>query len=205
MDVTKKIIKPIIVLTLLFVVYGTMHGQVRRVHVKIGEATVIRPIDMAVVKKAIELVNAVYASQDFRDELDKYNFICSNKPSLCDRSLVIPGSVVYADFTKFDTLTINLVVKRVGLKFWKRYLTGTLGETDPQGTTILTYTWWLDDEDVRELTIGYATHIGHEIFHTKYYQYLHDPAYGSKDFDGEKDVTYKVDSIMEALIRKNYH
>ena len=56
----------------------------------------------------------------------------------------------------------------------------------------------------RDLIISYATHVGHEIFHTKYLGYIHDPEISDKNFVNEKDVTYMIDDILEKLIKKHY-
>lgn len=181
------------------------HGQHKGVFVKTGEVKVIAPIDVNIVKKAIALVNNVYRSEEFQTEIEKYNFVCSNKPDLCDSSGVINGGTVYRDIMQYDTIVINLTVKNIGIRFWRRYISKTQGATAPTGNSIVTYTWWLDNNNMKDLIIQYAAHIGHEIFHTKYYKYIHDPSAGSRGFVNDKDVTYKIDDIIEALIIKNYH
>ena len=60
----------------------------------------------------------------------------------------------------------------------------------------------MKNQSQKELLVTYTTHIGHEIFHTKYFGYIHDPEFDSKEFINDKDVTYKIDEILENLIRK---
>lgn len=158
------------------------------------------PVTNAIAEKSIAILNEVFNAPEFGEMLSKYSFVCTNKPAMCDSSGNISGANVYAEFMKAGTISINLRVRR---NLFKK-ISGTLGETPSQGNTITTYTWWLDDDNERDLVIDYATHVGHEIFHTLYFKYIHDPEYGSKNFVNDRDVTYKIDDILEELIKKYY-
>ena len=160
-----------------------------------------RPITKEILDKSIEILNIVFNLTEFKNELSKQSFFCSNRPDLCTNNDEILGETVYNDFISKTLIKINLTVKRLKNP-WKRYISGTLGETNPNGNSIISYTWWLNEKNGNELLIAYATHIGHEIFHTKYLKYIHEPEYGSSKFINEKDVTYMIDDILEKLIRK---
>ena len=161
-----------------------------------------QPITKEILDKSIEILNIVFNLTEFKNELSKQSFFCSNRPDLCTNNDEILGETVYNDFISKALIKINLTVKRLKNP-WKRYISGTLGETNPNGNSIISYTWWLNEKNGNELLIAYATHIGHEIFHTKYLKYIHEPEYGSSKFINEKDVTYMIDDILEKLIRKH--
>ncbi len=175
----------------------------KKIFIKTEEVNIRYPINTEIVKQAMKLVNSALNDNEFKNELEKCSFVCTNRQDLCDSTNNISGKTVYEDFIKHDTLSLNLIIKKL-LNPWKRHISGTLGETDPRSNTILTYTWWLFYKDRKELVINYATHIGHELFHTKYLGYIHYPSVDSRDFVGDRDVTYKIDEIIEKLIRKNY-
>lgn len=159
-----------------------------------------RPIDASIMEKTIELLNRVFNSTEFRDLVIDNSFTCSNKPSLCGTDQTISGQAVYDDLMRIDHIELKLHIKKLWNPF-KRYGYHTKGETNINGNTIITYNWWLKNKSEKERLIIYASHVGHEIFHTKYYQYIHNPKKGSRDFVEEKDVTYNIDNIIEQIIR----
>lgn len=183
---------------ILIMPFNYLYAQT--VYIRAENVQVKAPVTSALVEKTLQCLNTIFNSVEFKDSLEKYDFVCTNKPDICDTSETIKGSQVYKDLIKSDTITINIRVKKLKNP-WKRSISKTLGETPPSGNTITTYTWWLET-DTDTLLADYTAHIGHEIFHTKYFQYIHDPEYGSKDFVNDRDVTYKIDDILEALIRK---
>jgi len=159
------------------------------------------PITKEILDKSIEILNIVFNQPEFKNELSVQSFYCSNRPDLCTNDKEILGETVYNDFISKEVIKINLTVKRLKNP-WKRYVSGTLGETNPNGNSIISYTWWLNEKSDKDLLIAYTTHIGHEIFHTKYLKYIHEPEFGSSKFINEKDVTYMIDDILEKLIKK---
>lgn len=176
----------------------------QKVKVIANEVDVSFPIDLRIVNKSLELINLVFNLPEFQDSISKYSFVCTNKPILCKNN-TIPGNSVYDDLINAKEINIDLKVKAL-INPWRRFISKTLGATNPSGHKIISYKWWLrkKKKDTKELTIIYASHLGHEIFHTDYFKYLHNPEYGSSGFVNEKDVTYKIDDIIEALIRKYY-
>jgi hypothetical protein len=161
------------------------------------------PITIKIVSEATRILNIVFNLSEFEIELSKHSFVRSNRPEFCKNGQEISGSDVHADFISKKKIEISLTVKKL-TNLWKQYVYKTMGETHPAGNSIITYHWWLDNENERDLIISYATHIGHEIFHTNYFGYVHDPGAGSKKFVNEKDVTYMIDDILEKLIKENY-
>lgn len=161
------------------------------------------PITDKIVAEATKILNKVFNLEEFEIELSKQSFVCSNRPLFCKNGKEILGSDVFADFISKKHIKVSLTVKKLANP-WKRYFSKTMGETNPNGNSIITYTWWLDDSSERDLVISYATHVGHEIFHTKYFGYIHDPEISDRRFINEKDVTYMIDDILEKLIKKHY-
>lgn len=161
------------------------------------------PITNKVVDDATKILNLVFNLDEFRIELSRQSFACSNRPDFCKNGKEILGSDVFADFVSKKVIKVLLTVKKL-TNPWKRYVSKTMGETNPNGISIITYNWWLDDSNERDLVVSYATHIGHEIFHTKYFGYIHDPEIHERSFVNEKDVTYMIDDILEKLIKKHY-
>jgi hypothetical protein len=175
----------------------------QKVEVKLQSKSIMHPVTDEIVSEALRLLNIVFNLPEFRQELSTQKFFCSNRPNFCKQGSEILGQDVYEDFINKGVIEINLTVKNL-INPWRRFISKTYGATDINGDTIVTYTWWLTNNNKKELIIEYATHVGHEIFHTKYFQYIHDPEYGSKYFENDKDVTYKIDEIIEKLIRNNY-
>jgi hypothetical protein len=175
------------------------------VNIIVRNAILRRPIDQVILQKGIALLNVIFNSTEFENELSKQSFVVSNKPGFSLNGLNITGKQVYDELIGSSNIFIDIQIRRGGLLsvgFFKKVFFGTMGETDPSGSTIVTYNSWLKQLDDNELFILYTTHIGHEIFHTKYFGFVHDPKYGSREFLAEKDVTYKIDEILESLIRK---
>lgn len=162
------------------------------------------PITAEIVDQTIEWLNVVFNSTEFRAEIIKNKFVCTNKPELCGEDNFISGLDVYNDLISENRILLNLKVRRLK-HLWKRWISKTKGETKLAGNTIKSYTWWLTNEDPKELAILYASHVGHEIFHTKYYKYKHNPKKGSQAFENDRDVTYKIDDIIENLMRKHFN
>lgn len=161
------------------------------------------PITDKVVDEATKILNIVFNLEEFEKELSKQSFVCTNRPDLCKNGKEILGSDVFSDFISKKIIKVSLTVKKL-TNPWKRYVSKTMGETNPNGNSIITYTWWLNDNSESDLVISYATHVGHEIFHTKYFGFIHDPEISDRNFVNEKDVTYMIDDILEKLIKKYY-
>jgi len=162
------------------------------------------PVTAKIIDKSIEILNTIFNSIEFRDRIIDNKFVCTNKPELCGADNYISGKAVYDDLMSVATISLHLKVKKLR-NLWKRRISKTKGETKLAGNTIKSYTWWLRNRNENELIIVYASHVGHEIFHTNYYKYKHNPKKGSSAFDNEKDVTYKIDDIIEELIRKHFN
>lgn len=175
----------------------------RKIEIRLESQKLLYPITVKVVDEALKLLNLVFNLSEFKDELSTQTFFCSNRPDFCKNSNYILGKDVYDDFIGKELILVNLTVKKL-LNPWKRIFSKTYGATDINSNLITTYTWWLNSSDNKELIIEYASHIGHEIFHTKYFKYIHDPESGSKYFENDKDVTYKIDEIIEKLIISHY-
>jgi len=175
----------------------------QKMEIKIERQTLTYPITTEIVGESIMLLNIVFNLPEFQTELSGQKFYCSNRPSFCNNAGEILGTDVYDDFMSKELIVINLSVKNL-VNPWRRFISKTFGATDINGNLIITYTWWLSQNNQKELIIEYATHIGHEIFHTEYFKYIHNPEIGNKHFDNDKDVTYKIDEIIEKLIRKQY-
>lgn len=162
------------------------------------------PITNEIIRDTTKILNLVFNLDEFGKELSKQSFFASNKPSMSTDGMEISGKEVYEDFISKGAITVSVSVRKLR-NLIKRYRWRTMGETAPSGTSIVTYTWWLDYINNTELLINYATHIGHELFHTNYFGYIHDPEKGSSAFVNDKDVTYKIDDILEKLIRTHIH
>lgn len=171
--------------------------------VKQGNTNVVHPITNEIVQRSFELLNKVFNSIEFEKELCAQTFVKTNRPGFGASIETISGKEVFDDFINKGEITIDVEVKRSLGGFLKRLAFRTMGETLPSGSTIVTYPWWLKKLRGKDLLVGYATHVGHEIFHTRYYGYIHDPEFGSRGFVNERDVTYKIDDILEALIAAN--
>lgn len=171
--------------------------------IKTTEIKTANPIDSVIVKKSISLLNIVFNQIEFKDSLSIQKFTCSNKPILCNSTNYISGKKVYEGFIANDTINISVNIKKLKNP-WRRWISKTKGITSTTGRNITTYTWWLKNKPEKELIIAYASHVGHEIFHTNYFKYIHKPKFGTKNFINDKDITYKIDDIIEYLIRKNY-
>lgn len=171
--------------------------------IKIEIQTLTHPITTDIVDESIKLLNIVFNLPEFKTELSSQKFYCSNRPTFCKNGVEILGEDVYEDFMSKELIALKLSVKNL-VNPWRRFISKTFGATDINGNLIVTYTWWLNQNNKKELIIEYATHIGHEIFHTEYFKYIHNPEIGSKHFDNDKDVTYKIDEVVEKLIRQQY-
>jgi hypothetical protein len=189
------------ILFLIIILYTPFLSVAQRVNIVVTDTQLTKPITTEVVTRSIELLNLVFNLPEFKDSLSKYAFVSTNRPNFSSEGNDIEGKAVYNDFINKGTVNINLKVKKL-LNPWKRIISKTYGETNPGGYLILSYTWWLKRYKDKELVILYASHVGHEIFHTKYFGYVHDPKYNSGNFVNDRDVTYKIDDIIEALIRK---
>lgn len=168
--------------------------------IRIMNRTLTDPITDEIADEAIQLLNRVFNSTDFKEELSSESFYSSNRPDFSGNSTELPGKLVYEDFMNKGLIEIDVMVKHL-VNPVRRFVSKTYGATNINGNQIVTYTWWLSD-DPKERIIEYATHIGHEIFHTSHFKYIHDPEYGHDDFEIDKDVSYKIDEIVEKLIRK---
>ena len=174
--------------------------------IKTGQLRLRKPIDETLVAQSIEMLNVIFNLPAFGEALSKETFVATNRPGFGNGE-TIPGLDVYNDFISKGTLIVNLEIKKGGffsVGWFRNVAFGTLGETNVTGSTIVTYNSWLKKLTPRDRLIYYTTHIGHELFHTNYFGYIHDPAVANADFKGERDVTYKVDEIIEKLINENY-
>lgn len=171
--------------------------------VKQGNTNVLHPITNERVQKAFKLLNKVFNSYEFEKELCAQTFVKTNRPGFGASITTISGKEVFDDFISKGEITIDVEVRRSLGGLFRRLFFSTMGETLPSGNTIVTYPWWLNKLHGKDLLVGYATHIGHEILHTRYYGYIHDPEIGSRGFINEKDVTYKIDDILVTLIAAN--
>lgn len=174
-----------------------------KIEIKILSKVLTQPVTEEIVFEVTKLLNLVFNLSDFKNEMYSQIFHSTNRPNFPSQNSILSGKDVYEDFINKGKIEINLIVKPL-TNPWNRFVSKTLGLTDINGNTIVTYNWWLPINNKNELIIEYATHIGHEIFHTKYFQYIHDPEYGSKYFVNDKDVTYKIDEIIEKLLRNNF-
>ncbi len=174
-----------------------------KIHIHTTTLGYMYPITAKIIAQATQLLNVVFNMPEFKKQLDAQTFVASNKPSLSSDGLDINGADVYTDIMSQKDITVTVNVKYLSHP-WKRWISKTMGETKPLGTSINTYNWWLKSKKGKELVISYAAHVGHEIMHTKYYGYVHNPKMGSAKFNKEKDVTYTIDDILEDLIRKSY-
>lgn len=157
------------------------------------------PVTNSIVQEATQILNKVFNLAEFEEELSRQSFVCTNRPEFCRNGKEIAGVDVFSDFISKESIEVLVSVK-ILRNWWKRYVSKTMGETNPNGNSIITYNWWLKND--RNLAVNYAIHLGHEIFHTRYFGYIHDPEINDKDFVNEKDVTYMIDDILERLIKK---
>lgn len=186
----------------LFLTLISFPSYSQNIVVKVESATTKKTINDEIIKESVAVLNKVLNDPAFKDSLMAQSFVCTNKPSFCGADGMISGKKVYEDLIQKETLKVNLKVKFLWNP-WRRWKSRTRGITGTKGTTIKTYTWWLKRKSKKERTIAYASHVGHELFHTVYFQYVHNPKFGSKEFVNDKDVSYKIDDILEALIRKH--
>ena len=161
------------------------------------------PITEEVVSKSISLLNIVFNQPEFKESLCAQTFVGTNRPDLSNADGFIPGESVFNEFYSNKEYEIVLKVKKLK-NIWERKFSKTKGKTTLKGREIVTYNWWLKNKTEKELIINYASYIGHELFHTSYFKFVHDPEYVSVDFVNDKDVIYKIDNILEELIRKIY-
>lgn len=177
--------------------------RAQKIKILIENGQYRQPITAEIAQRSVDLLNRVLNLDEFRDSLVKYSFVPTNKPSLSENGTDIRGIDVYNDFTHLDSIAISLKVSHLWNP-WKRVISGTMGETNPKGRLIVTYPYWLRKTSKKDLVTGYATHIGHEIFHTNWYGYIHEPQKGAKSFVNDRDVTYKIDDIIGSLVNKYY-
>lgn len=173
-----------------------------KIKITVTSKSLTEPVREEIVTKAIDLLNKVLNTEEFKALLTKQEFYCSNRPGFGNSEEYLSGEDVYSDLLKVGKIQLQLIVKPLWNP-WRRFISNTLGATNIHSNVIVTYTWWLPKEH-EDLIIKYATHVGHELFHTSYFQYVHDPPYGSRNFLNEKDVIYKIDDIIETLILQYY-
>ena len=102
------------------------------------------PITDKIVIEVTKILNLVFNLDEFGQELSKQSFICSNRPNFCKNGKEILGSDVFEDFISKKNIVVSLTVKKL-TNPWKRYFSKTMGETNPNGNSIITYSWWLDN------------------------------------------------------------
>lgn len=171
----------------------------QNININANIVSLSNPITADIVTAAIQRLNIVFNSVAFSNSLQAKSFVATNNPALSLNGKTITGKDVYDNIFSKPQVEIDIIVRKLNNPY-KRYVSKTMGETNPLGNTIITYTWWLKNLSKGDLVKNYAVHLGHEIFHTNYFGYLHDPAIGTRDFDNDKDVTYAIDDILESLL-----
>ncbi len=157
------------------------------------------PITKEIIKLSTQLLNQIINSQEFGDSLRKYSFDCRNIDNNCNSAKEISGEKVLNDIMSLDTVTIKLKIKN-GKWNIKARMNKTIGKTYGSKNLITTYTYWTKGMSQSELIKSYTSHLAHELMHTSYFYYVHDPKFSSKNFDKQKDVCYTIGNIVDSLI-----
>ena len=172
------------------------------INIELASKNVTYPITSEMANRTIDTLNDVFNSDEFRDVITKNRFIGLNKENLTSTGGYTSGETVYNDLINKRSVAVNLVVTNL-MNPWKRFVSKTMSETNIHGNTIVTYDWWLKKKMGKEVFITYASHVGHQILHTKYYKYqqpesIQEIASATEDLG----VKYKIDNILEDLIRR---
>lgn len=159
------------------------------------------------VKKTQELLNKVFASKDFRDELYRRNFhdsaytkstsTCFNRvygSTVTGRS--IAGQSVYDNLLPNTTLNIAVSIRKNGDN------TTTLGSASACGSRITTNDYWLKLSEKR-LAQRLARHWAHEYTHIRGYRHDSNVPSGYKwGSDVNKDPAYGVGDVVGVVLDK---
>lgn len=159
------------------------------------------------VKKTQDLLNKVFASKDFRDELYKRNFHdsaytkstsnCFNRVyggTVTGRS--IAGKSVYDNLLPNITLNIAVSIRKNGDN------TTTLGSASACGSRITTNDYWLKLSEKR-LAQRLARHWAHEYTHIRGYRHDTNVTKGYEwGSDVNKDPAYGIGDVVGAVLDK---
>lgn len=159
------------------------------------------------VKRTRELLEMVFSSKDFRDELYKRNFhdsaytkstsTCFNRVyggMVAGRS--IAGKAVYDNLLPNGTFSIAVNIRKNGDN------TTTLGSASACGTRITTNDYWLRLSEKR-LAQRLARHWAHEYTHIRGYRHDTNVASGYKwGSDVNKDPAYGVGDVVGDVLDK---
>lgn len=118
------------------------------------------------VTDAINLLNDVFNSEEFKNEVLNYNFDWENLKSVYPE---ISNEEVLNNLIGFnDNYKMKLVIRPRGLRV-TAYMYGTKGVTTLNSNKTRTYRHWLDlsPEKYDETVINYASHIAHEYSHQR--------------------------------------
>lgn len=159
------------------------------------------------VKKTQDLLNKVFASKDFRDELYKRNFhdsaytkstsTCFNRvygSTVAGRS--IAGKSVYDNLLPNTTFSIAVSIRKNGDN------TTTLGSASACGGRITTNDYWLKLSEKR-LAQRLARHWAHEYTHVRGYRHDTNVTKGYEwGNDVNKDPAYGVGDVVGVVLDK---
>lgn len=159
------------------------------------------------VKKTQDLLNKVFASKDFRDELYKRNFHdsaytkstsnCFNRVyggTVAGRS--IAGKSVYDNLLPNGTFSIAVSIRNNGTN------TTTLGSASACGSRITTNDYWLKLSEKR-LAQRLARHWAHEYTHIRGYRHDSNVTAGYEwGSDVNKDPAYGVGDVVGVVLDK---
>ncbi|MGE0636333.1 MAG: hypothetical protein AB7P01_07835 [Bacteroidia bacterium] len=113
-------------------------------------------VNSSIAADAIKIANMVLNSQEFRDSLNKYSFMCENYGEACT-SKKIKGSVVLDSTYRVETFELDLIMKKCSHEY---------GHAEEDKHYIQScYKKLRNDDDDLPFSYIYAYHICHEYMH----------------------------------------
>lgn len=158
-------------------------------------------------KRAQELLQKVFSSKDFRDQLYKRNFhdsAYSKSSSTCFSKIYggigvgknVAGKSVYDNLLANHSISITINIKNNGSN------TTTMGSAAACVYKITTYDYWLKLSEKR-LAQRMARHFAHEFTHIRGYRHDSNVATGFKwGSDVNKDPAYGVGDVVGEVLDK---
>lgn len=119
------------------------------------------------VTDAVSLINEVINSQEFKDDVMKFDFDWKDLGG--DVRQTMPNEQIFDTLYRWTKIAnINLYFKHRGIRLGA-YLSGTVGKTTIGENCTTTYVHWIDlsNENYRCTLLMYASHIAHEFCHQR--------------------------------------
>lgn len=175
----------------------------KKVVFKLGEFSTTIPNFKDSAEKSLGILSEIFSSQEFKDSVQKYTFICANgskascignNPGLhrikCDAGIgMIKGQTVYEDLVADTLKSINIRIQTSNSD------EPSMGFTNVCSSRITSNDYWLkNDNKTLSLTQEYAVHLAHEFTHTV--GYIHG------DHARKDDIAYRIGAIVRNILTR---